>query len=198
MKTKYILLTGLILLPALVFFLYFRNDVALDKSSGWADLATYMSVFVSLANLAVFIILTEKLHSYNQQRDDLLSKADKPIIIFKLKKENTNYLAENVGRGAALNVIIKGDLDIPNKCWNEAYHYYSFSANMEKKVCVKKNNALLAEYEDIYGNEYVSYMDWDKLRYFEIKTENKKREKSEEPEELKISKYKSVSPTWPT
>lgn len=198
MKTKYILLAGLILLPALAFFLYFRNDVALDKSSGWADLATYMSVFVSLANLAVFIILTEKLHSYNQQRDDFLSKADKPIIIFKLKTKNSNYLAENVGRGAALNVIIKGDLDIPNKCWKEVYHYYSFSANMEKDVCVKNNNALLALYEDIYGNEYVSYMDWDKLRYFEIKTENKKREKSEEPEELKISKYKSVSPTWPT
>lgn len=194
MKTKYTLLAGLILLPAFAFFLYFRNDVALDKSSGWADLATYMSVFVSLANLAVFIILTEKLHSYNQQRDDFLSKADKPIIIFKLEKENTNYLAENVGRGAALNIIIKGDLDIPNKCWNEAYHYYSFSANMEKKVCVKKNNALLALYEDIYGNKYVSYMDEDKLRYFEVEIE---RTEKKYPEEFKRYKYETKKLTWP-
>lgn len=179
--------------PIIVYLCNFYSQSISNDSSNWSDFATYFTGFISLANLIVFILLTKEIHAYNLKKDEQVSKQDKPIISFKLDTGSRKYFAENVGKGTALNVIICGNLK--EDIWNEAYHYYSFSPNTEKEVKVNLNNALLAKYTDIFGTEYISYMDSDRLRYFEVEIEN---EKNEYPEEYKKAKYKTVQPTWTT
>jgi hypothetical protein len=180
-----------IIIPIIFYVCMFYSQPISTDSSNWSDFATYLTGFVSTANLLVFILLTREIHAYNLNKDEQNSKQDKPIISFKLQPGSKKYFAENVGKGTALNVIICGNLG-DNK-WLEAYHYYSFSPNAEKEVKVNMNNALLAKYTDIFGTEYISFMDGDKLRYFEIEVEKVKKEY---PEEYRKSKFETVQPTW--
>ena len=140
----YAIVAVFIILPVIAYLINFYSQSISQESTHWSDFATYFAVFISIANLIVFILLTKEIHAYNLKKDEQLAKLEKPIISFRLQPGSTKYFAENVGRGTALNVIICGDLQQYN--WGEAYLYYSFSANSEKEIQgIKNNNALLAK-----------------------------------------------------
>lgn len=195
-NTIYLTILISIIFPIGIFILNFYTQNFSNENSEWADFSTYLSGFISLANFIIFIFLTKEIHNYNLKRDDQLSKLEKPILSFRrINSSNKNYYVENIGKGAAINVIISGSLNLNEKKWSESYKYYSFSSNSEREICVQNNNALIAKYKDIYGTEYISFMDNDELRYFEI-------EKDKAPEkyvvEYEKSNYQFVNPKWIT
>lgn len=199
MKSKtilYILITIVtIVIPIFIFSIQFHDQIFSSNTSRWSEFATYLSSFISLANLMIFIFLSKEIHDYNLKRDEQLSKLEKPILSFyRNTVSSTDYFVENIGKGAAINVIINCSLNESEKSWNESFIYYSFSQNQKQIVSNKTpTNALMAIYSDIYGTIYTSFMENDKLVYFEVAVEKKEKKYKDEYEK---SIYTSPNPTW--
>lgn len=169
-KQNYLIvpITSSLIIGFIVLYFYNFHDNLSNNSADWSNFSTFISLGVTIANLIVFIFFTIKIQEYNANRDKAVDIAmaeqqkrdeivNKPILVFA-KLDNPNYYnVQNLGVGPALNVLISSN--IKNDEWEKHFIYYSIPK--DGKIGLKfssGSNALLAEYTDILGVKYHSFM----------------------------------------
>jgi hypothetical protein len=191
------LLIASIVLPALIYILKFSGLPIAEDDSKWANFSTYLGGFFTLANVAAFVVLTLEIHQYNLNRDRESRRyaelVNQPVISFYSIGKASRYNIHNVGRGAAINVVVKGHFH--NNQWQNAYILYAIAPEISKELTWSQNcNELMAEYYDISGRKYISFMDNDTLRVIDCSDEHSMNRFKVEYE---IATSSSVQPTWP-
>ena len=170
-----------ITIPLLIYIFYFSGSPISKKSNDWADFSTYLATFVSLANLIVFVYFTRLVYLYSLNRDKILDDFERPVISFSKISELDRYTIENVGKGSALNIEVKSHFDKSNSIWAQKRITYSFQSGMSKTMnWTTECNALCATYQDIFGHEYASYFEKDKLIFIDISNRKSKIQYSAE------------------
>jgi hypothetical protein len=190
------LLITSIVLPALIYILKFSSLPISEDDSKWANFSTYLGGFFALANVAAFVVLTLEIHQYNLNRDRESRRyselVNQPVISFYSINKASRYNIHNVGRGAAINVVVRGHFH--NNHWQNAYMLYAIAPDVSKELTWSQNcNKLMAEYYDISGRKYISFMDNDTLRVIDCGDEQSLKRFREEYE---IATSSSVQPTW--
>lgn len=168
-KYKYnlFIICSIILFVPFLLYLSINHNNSFSKSPvDWANFSTYISLFVGLANLVVFILLTQRINTINEElnmKNNLLQiSLNRPVISFRRNNSNSKYEIENIGNGVALNTKLKirtsqsGNFEIE-------YIMHSLKKDFNREIEKTPINCLIANYEDIFGNKYISFMIGDKL-----------------------------------
>lgn len=185
---------GIIIIPLVVYFFKFSGATISNKPSDWGEFATYFTAFVSLANLVMFIYFTRLVYEYSLTRDELLNDLERPVISFSKLTHHDRYDIENVGKGTAINIDVKSHLDERKSSWGQKRVTYSFQSGQSKTMNWTTGcNALCATYQDIFGKEYVSYFEDDKLIFIDLSNE---KSKSQYSMQLTLSKLNAQEETW--
>jgi hypothetical protein len=145
----------------------------------------------------VFAILTYFIYEYNLNKDkestrvtDLLNR---PVLSFRKEEFKEHYTVDNIGKGAAINVVIRGKLH--NEKWQEAYIYYGIKDDACIDLKWSHNcNKLIALYYDIFGREFISFMDDDRLRVIDC---DDRASIAKYQTEFNMARLTSVDPKWP-
>lgn len=183
-----------ITIPLFIYIFNFSRHSISNKPNDWTNFATYFASFVSLANLIVFVYFTRLVYLYSLTRDKILDDFERPIISFSKLSETDRYTIENVGKGAALNIEVKSHLDKSKSLWLQKRLTYSFQSGMSKTMNWTTDcNALCANYHDIFGNEYISYFENDKLVFIDLQSE---KIISQYSNELRLSKFREKETLW--
>lgn len=162
-----VLIPILIIVISLVVFIIFFGEHGYSKESAdWANFSTYISPFIMLANLVVFSYFTFKLYIYQKRRDEQQDMLEKPILSFN--RLGNRYNIVNVGKGSALNIVLKTNYDSISEKWYDSHLLYSLCSIYSKDLPNTYNtSSMCAIYYDIFGNEYVSYFEKDFLNYID-------------------------------
>jgi hypothetical protein len=188
-------------IPVYVYFRHFGKNGTSGLTSDWSNFSNYFYSFVSFCNLILFAILTFYIHQYNLSNDKALEKRtimlDRPIISFYLNRHDGVFYIHNVGKGSAINVIIKSDLTNSAE-WQYAYIWYSVVMDQkgEKMAWTGNSMQICATYSDSMGNNYVSYMDDNVLRVIDCSDEKSKKKFKNELEKAALPSIEK--PTWRT
>src|SRR5450631_4674293 len=95
----------------LFYFIHFFHFALSDDTKDWGSFGTYINVFVTTSNLIILIWFSNLLNNYNKAKDtqetEFKKTIERPILIFS----NTGYpgetwLVKNIGKGAALNLLL--------------------------------------------------------------------------------------------
>ena len=155
----------LLVIPISIFIHNFFNQDISDKISDWSDFGGYISAFVALCNLIIFIIISFQLQLYNEKESQHTKDLQKPILSFR--KDSSNSIIENVGAGTALNIFVKYNYDISNSFFYHSYQCYNLrSGSTAELIWPNETNIIVAEYNDIFGNKYFSYFENNILQFF--------------------------------
>ena len=185
------------ILPVVVYIISFGSNGISDKSNNWANLSTFISGFLTLANLIIFSILTVSIQEYTLKKDTeskrIAKIINRPLLSFVKESENAFYSIENIGNGSALNIVLRGHFH--QHKWQQAYLFYSLVSGSTKPLKWTKGcNKLMANYSDVFGNEFISFMDGDTLRVIDCKDEKSIKDFAKE---YQWAQSDSVKPTWP-
>lgn len=173
----------LLFFPVLFYFMHFRSGSVSNDPSDWADFSTYLTSFIGLVNVLIVGGLTFVLYRYNQQRDYELDKVQKesrrieeinerPILVFRKFKSHMFYTLCNIGHGVALNISIKSSETKITDKWDSSFIAYSLGSKDEVDMIWTSSCKLLAaEYSDIFGNKYGSFMENDEICVFKLLNE---------------------------
>ena len=189
-------LLGIIGIPTIIYLYHFSGGYS-KKSEDWSNFSSFISMYVALCNLIIFIILTYEFYSYTQANDKLSDKRvtllERPIISFYLDRLQGSFCIHNVGKGAALNIIIRSN--IIKDQWMYAFHWYSLRPEQAPELLKWTGNSMeiFATYSDTFGNEYISYMDNNILRIIDLQD---KKSKEKYKVEYNKTKLNSVEPKW--
>lgn len=179
-KSKWILILSIFVIMIPIAFYVKTFTIQSKQTSDWSNFATFLAVFISLANLFVFIYFSELIYNYNLKKDELIEEKEKqiealerPILSFN-KTEKSIYEITNIGRGAALNVkvLVKLKIDKNKHGWSWGYICYSLYIHQNLSLpntidCLE----ICAKYTDIFGNQFVSYMKDDYLKIIDLSIE---------------------------
>ncbi|WP_333696551.1 hypothetical protein [Flavobacterium sp.] len=173
-KQTYITMAFILILflivPILVYSSHFYEKDLSKSLSDWANFSVYFGLFVSIANLFVFIILTFKINEFNDRNNSknqqLQISLNRPVISFRRNEGNSEYQIENIGNAVALNVKLKLSTNKQGN-WNVGYILHSFKKDYNRTIIDKPLNSICATYDDVFGNTYYSYMKGDYLTIIE-------------------------------
>lgn len=182
-------------LPVIFYLNHFSKNGLSDKTQDWANFSGYLSIFVAFCNLILFAFLTFFIHQYNSAKDRNQLLLERPVISFYLDTSVGRFFIHNVGKGPAINVIIKSNL-INQSTWRYAVHWYSLPSQGPNKQMPWTGSSMeiCATYTDAIGNEYISYMDNNMLRIIDC-SDSKSIEKNKN-EFAKAQLSSQNSPTW--
>lgn len=172
----------LVVIPIIVYRIDFDGDRSYNIQD-WAGFSTYLGVFISFANLLVFIVLTYKIHDYNVNRDAI----ERPVIVFSKDSKDDCYRLINVGRGPALNITLWVNANESSTIWEKGYLMYAATPSEKIKIEAYPVNKMLAVYHDIYNNTFYSFINNDQTRIFMG---------SNYPSEIDIALSDGIKPTW--
>jgi uncharacterized protein with PQ loop repeat len=168
-------------LGMLAFYLQFHKQKISDKQSDWASFASYVGLIVSICNLVILGIISVSFSLQN-------IKLQKPCIIFEIsleEKEKAYYVIKNVGRGAALNILVKYKNDKKNEAWDLSVICYSLGPNDKFKLFWKMGgDEWIAIYDDILGNHYASNIKNDTMTFDELDNESNKKHRAQDSKAL--------------
>ena len=130
-----------------------------ENTEVWGQFGDFLNVFISIANLVIFGVLTFVIHKTERQRDnekDILESAKtRPILIFK--DIGGKWICRNVGEGTAINGMIayKGGTSAN---WENPVKVYSFMSGEPFEIDWRRFNVYQwrAKYYDVHGNVYTS------------------------------------------
>lgn len=169
-----------LVVPLLFYTNKFSKGVMSDYPSDWAAFSNYMSLFVSFTSFLIISLLTYMLYRYNKKRDWEITEAknefsrkeeilERPVIVFRKFQSHSYYTLCNIGKGAALNISIKSCKKELGTHWEFCHNSYSISSTEEiQMIWTNSCIAIAAEYSDIFGNKYGSFMDNDQIRVFKL------------------------------
>lgn len=152
----------LLIISGLTYYANFKNASISNETSDWGSFSDYIAPFISLANLILIGFITVFINKTN-----LL--VERPTIIFKIDDKRESYFIENIGKGAALNIIIKHKNNRNNTDWDSKVLCYSIGQNDKLKIFWKKSSdEWIAYYDDIFDNHYYTDIKDDYLKLGKI------------------------------
>ena len=141
----------IIVIPIIFYTCTFGYYIS-DNKETWAHFGGFLNVFVSIASLLSISILTYIIYVY--QREDESNKSI-PILIFKVNPTTNNWVVQNVGKGAALNILVTYSKQLDK--WEKPTKIYSLSDNLERELpWFKQPSQCSAVYYDYLGNVFSS------------------------------------------
>jgi hypothetical protein len=165
----------------LIFYYNFHNQKFPKNLSDWAYFSSYAGLIVSICNILILGAIST---SFNGQN----IKLQKPCIIFKISLEEAEkayYIIKNVGKGAALNIIVKHKNNKGNEKWDSSTICYSLGQNDELKLLWKKGgDEWIAVYDDILGNHYDSNIKGDTMTFNVLNDKLNKMHRSQKSKAL--------------
>lgn len=192
-----LILSICIVAPILIFIFKFSQNSISSSPSSWSEFATYYTAFLTLGNLLLFAFLSLEIHRYNLQKDNETKRINdiysRPILSFKLATPARHYAIDNLGKGAALNVVVRSHFE--NGEWQNARIYYGIKEGDSLILdWTFGANKIAAGYSDVFGREFISFMDNDKLRVIDTSDPQSKKVYQED---FTVWNSPSVNPTWP-
>jgi hypothetical protein len=154
---------------ALVLFIIFHISISFKYYLD-TDIAL---VYIEIINVAIIIVLTLQVYIYNKEKDNLDFKTKTPLVSISQEDDSGDYIIQNIGGGPALNVRALNDLDVSKKLWKKNIIAYDLFGNNSFKLDNSNKVQYLIIYDDIYENQYFSYMKDNKLLFGSITNENK-------------------------
>lgn len=124
-----------------------------------------VSVFFNSFEIPFLIInvLTIFFLSYYAYKSNLL--IEKPTLVFVLNEDYGFYKVKNIGKGAALNIIVKYKSSYDSQ-WSQGIKLYSLGNNDEISLDMLDSvHELKVYYDDILGNHHYTTMKDDFLKY---------------------------------
>jgi len=162
----------------LVFIFNFRYSFISNETSDWGSFSDYLNPFVSLANLILIAFIT-----YFVNKTNLL--VEKPTIVFAWDNDNKKYRIKNIGKGAALNIVLKHKEKRDSEGWDSNVLCYSLGQNDEILIKWSKGeDEWIAYYDDIFDNHYFSNIRDDYVKIGKINNKEYKILKQEEKERI--------------
>jgi len=164
-----VLCSLLLILSILIFVISISMQNPIIKRAVLVDFSFFISAIIAFVNMIVVGALTILIYDYNQKvtEDRIIHEniLEKPILAFRMYERVGFYTVQNVGKGAAINVKVKSNLDLENRKWDQLRLSYSLQSGEGKEMSWTYNcNAISAEYSDIFGTRYCSYMRDDDLK----------------------------------
>jgi hypothetical protein len=151
------------IIPIIFYLLNFSNTTISDNPTDWASFSDFLSLFVSVSNLIVFIYFSFQLYEYNALKDNQDSEFkaanERPILTCRsiIKSDKELWVVKNIGRGAALNLKIS---EIPNRLEKSELTFIKcFSLGETDEIeldWISFANVIVILYEDIFSNKYVT------------------------------------------
>ncbi len=146
----------------------FAKNGPSEDPAVWGQFGDYINFLVSIASLIVVSMLTYSIHNIEQKRadeqreestkrdkeqKDFASSLEKPILIFR--DIGSKWEVANVGRGAALNIIIAHAETEDH--WDESVKCYSLESGSKFTIFWRIEASMwIAYYNDVFGNYYLS------------------------------------------
>lgn len=156
----WVIIGGVILISigALPYIINFSSNSISKKTSNWGAFGDYFNLIINIINVIVVGILSYLVYTSQITRDAFestyIEAAERPVIIFGVDVASNRWYAYNVGKGAALNVIIAeatatSEWLYPKKCYSlasgEKFEITWFSAA----------NRILGIYADIFSSNHI-------------------------------------------
>lgn len=164
---------GLICLGVIIIFVLFHilisNKYVLDTE--------IVLVYIQIINAAIIILLTVQVYLYNKEKDKIDFKTKTPLISITQEDYSGNYYIQNIGGGPALNIRVLSDLDVEKKVWKINIIAFDLFGNNSFLLDNTNKEQYLIIYNDIYENQYYSYMKGNKLLFGSISDNNRSFEK---------------------
>lgn len=117
-----------------IYMVHFNGMKWSYETQDWGAFGEYLNFIFTVVNTAILGYLSLLVFQAQLKRDAFESKyieaQEKPILIFSFDRENGKWSAYNVGKGAALNVMIsEGDnaIEWTNENWTNARKCYSLA-----------------------------------------------------------------------
>ncbi|HYF32811.1 MAG TPA: hypothetical protein VD993_16920 [Chitinophagaceae bacterium] len=145
---------GAILTSLLVYYSNFKDAELSSKTQDWGAFGEYLNLIISLVNTIIIGYITYLLL-------DLQSAEYRPIVIFAVDPIKVRWYAHNVGKGAALNLVIARNGE--GNVWNDAKKCYSLGPNEKFYIgWFQGAGRIIANYSDMFqNNTYTSICQGD-------------------------------------
>lgn len=149
---------GLILFIGLGVYLWKFSGAQLSNDPvKWGVYGDYASWIFTAINTLFLSLLSFVLYRSQEQREkfeaNYLEADQKPIVIFYVDLASRTWHIRNIGKGAALNIIVADNLGGVGK-WENIYKCYSLGPGEKYPIIWKQNFAqLLAIYNDIFSDK---------------------------------------------
>ena len=186
-----------IIIPFSLYFSFFNGKLS-SKTIEWSNFATFWSAFISIGNIAAVIYLARYFQKYELERNIII---ERPIISIHLKQNS--YEIANVGKGAALNIIIycAGGSDYSINKFTEKRTCYSLKVHDAFTKEWLNGELIIVEYNDIFNEKYYSMMRNDVLNIFDKDykslLESDNLNKNVTADFRKYMTWDKSNPTWP-
>lgn len=144
-----------------IYIWHFRNMKWSYETQDWGAFGEYLNFIVTVVNTAILGYLSFLVIETQRKRDAFETKfieaAEKPTLIFSFDRASGKWSAYNVGKGAALNVVIaEGD---NNEEWDHSRRTNSrkcYSLAPEEEFTIewfKEAGRILGIYSDTLSNK---------------------------------------------
>ena len=165
-------LLGLILIVGpIIAYIFFLGSTSISKNlSEWANFSNYWSPFISLSSLIILAYLSYVVFKFDQNRHIESEKRevilDRPMLAF-IKNRTTNlYYLKNVGKGAAINILLKANLIRDKARWQYKSQMYSLKEGDAYSLeWIETSTMFIAYYQDVFGKAYFSFMEHDYMTF---------------------------------
>lgn len=168
------LLSIILVLPIIIFISINYQNTFSKNVSDWAAFSNFYIIFIAFGNLIIFLLLSFVIHNYNVTKDNenttLKKQLNKPIVIFRMEEGENGYYIQNIGNGAAINVVLyvkSKESDV----WDASYKFFSFGKDYFFPINLHNIHCLCAIYNDILGNKYATFMRHHDLKIFDFDNE---------------------------
>lgn len=150
---------AVIAIGILPYIIFFGKYYISNKSQDWGAFGDYFSFIINVANLVVVGVLSYFVFILQKDRDNFeiryIEASERPILIFAVDVKVNKWYVYNVGKGAALNIVIADD-DGKEK-WQNPMKCYSLASG-EKLLITWFTPAyrILGIYSDIFSTHLYS------------------------------------------
>lgn len=160
----------LIIIGPVLFFVFKLGSTNVSRNlSEWSNFSNYWSAFINLANLIVISVLSylifrfdQNRHRESEKRENIL---DRPLLAF-IKNTHGIYYVKNVGKGAAINIILKSNYVEQSQKWEHVNVLYSLKEGDSLILeWIPQSSMFIAKYQDVFDNSFYSYMKDDTMTF---------------------------------
>lgn len=164
-KILLIISLSLVAIPIFFYLLIFGSHGLSRDQEQWSHFATYITAFASIANLIVVYGIAREaqvLSEQGQEESRIFKEAnEKPVIYLSQRIDSTAWFISNIGRGAALNLRIGIEINLPGgKPFGPKVIVKGYALAPERDTLVVNTNRHISRffifYEDVRQQTYIS------------------------------------------
>jgi hypothetical protein len=148
---------AIILFALGIYLLRFGKLKISDRPKDWADFSNYINPFFALSGLPILAALSYMVYRAGIRKDEQELKyreiSERPIIIFRVEPGKGRWRIMNLGKGAAMNIIVAYSND--GESWLYPVKCYSLEPNGFLTITWHSPvYAWRAVYNDVFEDNY--------------------------------------------